>query len=266
MALEGARVGSMTFLEHLEELRARLLHSIGALAIAFGICWAFSAPLYEFLARPVMSALPAGRTLAFTSLPDPFILYMKVALLAGIFLCSPYILWQLWLFVSPGLYGHERRLALPFIFFSTALFVAGGASGYSIAFPTACRFFLSVGQPFEPILTIREYFRLEMQVLLAMGLVFELPVLIFFFSRLGIITPQFLWAKFSYAVLVIFILAAIITPPDFVSQLMIGLPMIVLYLVGISVAWLFGPKDRPDERPPSGGTPSDDSAKDSAPE
>ncbi len=254
----------MTFLEHLEELRRRLLHVFASLAVTFGICWAFSATLYDFLARPVMDALPEGSTLAFTSLPDPFILYMKVALLAGIFLASPYVLWQLWLFISPGLYGHERRMALPFIFFSTALFVTGGAFGYYIAFPTACRFFLSVGQPFEPILTVREYFRLEMQVLLAMGMVFELPVLIFFFTRLGIITPRFLWEKFSYAVLVIFIIAAVITPPDFVSQMMIGLPMIVLYLVGIGVAWLFNPKLRGEKRPPSDDKTSNDSSEGSS--
>jgi len=264
MGPEATRGSSMTFLEHLEELRRRLLHVFASLAVAFGICWAFSARLYDFLARPVMDALPEGRTLAFTSLPDPFILYMKVALLAGIFLASPYILWQLWLFISPGLYGHERRMAVPFLFFSTALFVTGGAFGYYIAFPTACRFFLSVGQPFEPILTVREYFRLEMQVLLAMGLVFELPVLIFFFTRLGIITPRFLWEKFSYAVLVIFIIAAVITPPDFVSQMMIGLPMIILYLVGIGVAWLFNPRQRGEARPSSDDKTSHDSSEGSS--
>ncbi|MEE9218118.1 MAG: twin-arginine translocase subunit TatC [Acidobacteriota bacterium] len=257
MGPRDARYGSMSFLEHLEELRSRMLRSLLALAIAFLICWVFSSPLYEFLARPVMAALPPGKTLAFTALPDPFILYMKVALLTGIFLASPYLLWQLWLFVAPGLYGHERRLAIPFLLSSTALFVAGGAFGYYIAFPAACRFFLKVGQPFEPILTVREYFRLEMQVLLVMGLVFELPVFIFFFSRLGIVTPRFLWEKFTYAVLIIFVTAAIITPPDFVSQLLIALPMVVLYLVGIGVAWLFGPAPvKPTSHdPPEGPAP-----------
>lgn len=249
----------MTFLEHLEELRLRLLHAIAALGVAFCVCWAFSKGIYSFLARPILAALPPGRSLAFTGLPDPFVLYMKVALLAGIFLAAPYVLWQLWLFVSPGLHAHERRLALPFILFGTALFLAGGAFGYYVAFPAACRFFISVGEPFEPVITIREYFRLQMQVLLWMGVVFELPVLIYFLSRIGIVTPRFLWEKFSYAVFVIFVIAAVITPPDVISQLLIALPMILLYLLGIAVAWLFTPgppaPDPPSDAPPAGPAP-----------
>lgn len=245
----------MTFLEHLEELRKRLLHSILALGVAFGICWGFSKPIYAFLARPILAVLPPGRTLAFTGLPDPFVLYMKVALLAGIFLASPYVLWQLWLFVSPGLHAHERRLAIPFLLFSSGLFVAGGAFGYYVAFPVACRFFIAVGAPFEPVITIREYFRLQTQVLLWMGVVFELPVLIYFFSRLGLVTPRFLWEKFSYAVFIIFVIAAVVTPPDVVSQVLIALPMIALYLLGIGVSWAFAPRpggDPPSHAPPAG--------------
>jgi sec-independent protein translocase protein TatC len=232
---------SMSFLEHLEELRRVLLRSILALGVAFCVCWAFSDQIYEFLARPLTEALPAGHSLAYTGLADPFVLYMKVALLAGIFLACPFVLWQLWRFVAPGLHAHERRLAAPFIVSGTALFVAGGAFGYYIAFPAACRFFISVGQPFNPVITIREFFRLEMQVLLWMGVIFELPVLIYFLSRIGIVTPRFLWEKFSYAVFIIFVIAAVITPPDVVSQLLMALPMVALYLIGIGVAWLFGP-------------------------
>lgn len=250
----------MSFLEHLEELRRRLLHSIVALFLAFSICWACSERIYAFLARPILQALPPGKTLAYTGLPDPFVLYMKVALLAGIFLACPYILWQLWLFVSPGLHSHERRLAAPFIFFSTVLFVGGGAFGYYVAFPVACRFFISVGAPFEPIITIKEYFRLQTQVLLWMGLVFELPVFIYFFTRIGIVTPRFLWEKFSYAVFIIFVIAAVITPPDVVSQLLIALPMVVLYLLGIAVAWLFGPRPIPPPPKPPPDAPAADSA------
>ena len=236
----------MSFLEHLEELRLRLLHSIAALGAAFVACWIYSKEIYVFLAQPIQEVLPAGRTLAYTGLPDPFVLYMKVALLAGIFLSAPYVLWQVWLFVSPGLHAHERRLAVPFILFSSALFVGGGAFGYYVAFPAACRFFISMGAPFEPVITIREYFRLQTQVLLWMGVVFELPVLIYFFTRIGIVTPRFLWEKFSYAVFIIFVVAAVITPPDVVSQLLIALPMVLLYLVGIAISWLFGPRPPAD--------------------
>jgi sec-independent protein translocase protein TatC len=245
----------MSFLDHLEELRRRLLHSILALVVAFSICWAYAKPIYNFLARPILAALPPGKSLVYTGLPDPFVLYMKVALLAGIFLACPYVLWQLWLFVSPGLYAHERRLAVPFILFATLLFVAGGAFGYYVAFPMACRFFISVGSPFEPFITIKEYFRLQMQVLLWMGVVFEMPVLIYFLSRIGIVTPRFLWEKFSYAVFIIFVIAAIITPPDVVSQVLLALPMVGLYLIGIAVAWLFGARPRPPADPPAGPPP-----------
>ncbi len=236
----------MSFLEHLEELRLRLLHSIAALGAAFVACWIYSKEIYVFLARPILEVLPAGRSLAFTGLPDPFVLYMKVAILAGIFLSAPYVLWQVWLFVSPGLHEHERRLAVPFILFSSALFLAGGAFGYYVAFPAACRFFISMGAPFEPVITIREYFSLQTQVLLWMGVVFELPVLIYFFTRIGIVTPRFLWEKFSYAVFIIFVVAAVITPPDVVSQLLIALPMVLLYLLGIAISWLFGPRPPAD--------------------
>jgi sec-independent protein translocase protein TatC len=232
---------SMSFLEHLEELRRVLLRSILALGVAFCACWAFSARIYAFLAKPLTDVLPPGHSLAYTGLADPFVLYMKVALLAGIFLACPFVLWQVWRFVAPGLHAHERKLAAPFIVSGTALFAAGGAFGYYVAFPAACRFFISVGQPFNPVITIREFFRLEMQVLLWMGAIFELPVLIYFLSRIGLVTPRFLWEKFSYAVFIIFIIAAVITPPDVVSQLLMALPMVALYLIGIGVAWLFGP-------------------------
>ena len=244
----------MSFLEHLEELRRRLLHSLAALAIAFAVCWGFSKQIYIFLARPILDALPPGKSLAYTALPDPFVLYMKVALLAAIFLAAPYILWQVWLFVSPGLHTHERRLAVPFLLSGTSLFVSGGAFGYYVAFPMACRFFISVGEPFEPVITIREFFQLQTQVLLWMGAIFELPVLIYFFTRIGLVTPRFLWEKFSYAVFIIFVVAAIITPPDVLSQLLIAIPMVVLYLLGIAVAWMFGPappSDAPPQNPPS---------------
>lgn len=237
----------MTLLEHLDELRKRLLWSIVAIFVGFLLCWYWAQPIFRWMSVPITQFLPAGEKLAFTGLVDPFMLYMKVALLAGIFVASPVVLWQFWLFVSPALYKHERRIMVPFVFFTTAFFLAGGYFGYKIAFPMVVRFLLTVGQDFRQVVTINEYFSMASKVILGLGLVFELPVLIMLLARFGIVTAKFLLKYFRFAVLIIFIIAAVITPtPDIPTQCVFALPMIVLYLLGILVAWLFG-KKRPTE-------------------
>jgi sec-independent protein translocase protein TatC len=231
----------MSFLEHLDELRKRLLYSVIALVVAFLVCWNFAPQIFDWLEKPILHLLPAGEKLAFTRLTGPFFLYMKVAFLAGIFLASPVILWQLWSFVSPGLYSRERRYAAPFIIFATLFFVGGGYFGYRVVFPMACQFFLDMGKEFKQVITIDEYFGLASKMLLGMGLVFETPILIFFLSRIGIVTPGFLLQKFKYAVVLIFIIAAVITPtPDMVTQAALAVPMILLYLIGIAISYAFG--------------------------
>jgi sec-independent protein translocase protein TatC len=231
----------MSFLEHLDELRKRLLYSVIALVVAFLVCWNFAPEIFDWLEKPILQLLPAGEKLAFTRLTGPFFLYMKVAFLAGIFLASPVILWQLWMFVSPGLYSRERRYAAPFIIFATLFFVGGGYFGYRVVFPMACQFFLDMGKEFKQVITIDEYFGLASKMLLGMGLVFETPILIFFLSRIGIVTPAFLLQKFKYAVVLIFIIAAVITPtPDMVTQSALAIPMILLYLIGIGISYVFG--------------------------
>jgi sec-independent protein translocase protein TatC len=200
-----------------------------------------------WLSVPITQFLPPGEGLAFTGLVDPFMLYMKVALLAGIFLASPVVLYQFWLFVSPALYRHERHIVVPFVFFTTIFFLAGGYFGYKVAFPMVVHFLLQVGQGFRQVVTINEYFSMASKVILGLGLVFELPVLILLLSRLGIVTHRFLLKYFRYAVLVIFLIAAVITPtPDIPTQCVFALPMIALYLLGVLVAWVFG-KKRPAE-------------------
>lgn len=237
----------MTLLEHLEELRRRLARSIAAIFVGFLLCWYWAPPIFVWLSKPITQFLPPGEKLAFTGLVDPFMLYMKVALLAGIFLASPVVLYQFWLFVSPALYRHERRIAVPFIVFTTVFFVGGGYFGYKIAFPMVVHFLLQVGQGFRQVVTINEYFSMASKVILGLGLVFELPVLILLLSRLGIVTYRFLLRHFRWAVLVIFIIAAVITPtPDIPTQCVFALPMIALYLLGVLVAWIFG-KKRPAE-------------------
>jgi sec-independent protein translocase protein TatC len=235
----------MSFLEHLEELRKRLMRAVLAIAVAFLLALAGARRILDFLFRPIERLLGTDRPV-FLDLTEPFFLYMKVAFLAALFVAAPVVLYQAWAFITPGLYPRERRYALPFVFFATVFFIAGGAFGYYVAFPAACRFFLVVAAGFEPSLRISSLFSFESKMILAMALVFELPTVIYFLSRLGIVTAPFLWHQFKYAVLIAFILAAVITPtPDMITQCIFAIPMIVLYLIGILVAYVFGRERAP---------------------
>ncbi len=230
----------MTFLEHLEDLRRRLLWSFVAIAAGFLLCWWRSKEIFQLLSAPVLKALPAGTKLAYTQLTEPFMLYINVALIAGIFVASPVLLWQLWLFVAPGLYKREKKWVLPFVFSSVVFFVGGGYFGYSVAFPMVANFLVSTGTDFTPVLKIEDYLDIVTKVLLGMGIVFETPLLIFFLARIGVVDEKWLLAKFRYAVLIIFIIAAVITPtPDIPTQCAFALPMCGLYLLGVGLAWAF---------------------------
>jgi sec-independent protein translocase protein TatC len=233
----------MTFLDHLEELRRRLIVSLIAVAVAFMVCWAFAEPIFAFIQAPLTKFLAPGDKLAYTRLTAPFFLYMKVSFFAGLFVASPVILLQLWMFVAPGLYKKERRLAAPFIIFGTVFFVLGGYFGYRYLLPATCSFFVETGKQFKQMVTVDDYFSFASTIIMATGLVFETPILIFFLARLGIVTPAFLLQKFKYAVVLSFIIAAVVTPtPDMVTQSALAIPMILLYLIGIAVAYLFGKK------------------------
>ena len=172
-------------------------------------------------------------------------LYMLVALLTALFLASPYVLTEVWLFISPGLYTKERGHALPFIVFTSLFFLGGGAFGYYVVLPPACRFFIEQGLnwDFRPVIMARELLGFESRILLGMGIVFEMPIMIFFLARMGLVTAGFLWKQFKYAVLIIFVLAAVLTPtPDVMTQSLFAAPMVVLYLLSIAVAAVFGRK------------------------
>lgn len=230
----------MTFLEHLEELRKRLFYSSIAIAVGFLLCWWRSKEIFHFLSVPVLKALPPGTKLAYTQLTEPFMLYINIALLAGIFVASPVLLHQLWLFIAPGLYKHERRWAAPFVIASVAFFVGGAWFGYAVAFPMVASFLVQTGEDFMPVIKIDDYLDILSKILLGMGLVFETPILIFFLARIGVVTEKWLLAKFRYAVLIIFIIAALITPtPDIPTQCAFALPMCGLYLLGVLLAWIF---------------------------
>jgi len=228
----------MTFLEHLDELRSRLLRIVIVLAVSFGVCAAFSRPIFRLVMAPITPFLHGDR-LVFTKLGEPFFMYLKISFLACLFLAAPYILSELWLFVSPGLYARERRMAIPFVFFASLLFISGGAFAYFFVFPATCQFFLGVGEDFTPMLKIDEYLSLFSVIILAVGGVFEIPAVIFILARAGLVTPRFLAKNFKYAILLSFTIAAIVTPtPDPVTCSAVAIPMIGLYGIGILVAMI----------------------------
>ncbi len=228
----------MTFLEHLEDLRKRIFLSFIVIILAVIPAWFFSKDIFEILARPVTQYLPAGETLAFTALTEPFMLYIKVSFLTAIFATSPFIFLQFWLFTAPGLYKKEKKYAIPFVFLTSFFFILGGLFGYLVVFPFACRFFIGMGADFQPVITVKQYFSLALRVLLGIALVFELPTLVFFLSRMGLITSRWMIKNFKYAVLAIFIIAAIITPtPDMITQSIIAGPMLALYGLSILIAF-----------------------------
>jgi sec-independent protein translocase protein TatC len=242
---EGERRGDdlpkMSFLDHLEELRKRLIVSFIAVAVGFLICWKYAEAIFAKIQEPLTKFLPPGDKLAYTRLTAPFFLYMKVAFFAGIFLAAPVILLQVWLFIAPGLYKKERRYAAPFIIFATLFFVAGGYFGWKFILPATCSFFVETGKQFKQMITVDEYFSFANVIILASGLIFETPILIFFLARLGIVTPAFLMQKSKYAIVLAFVIAAVVTPtPDMVTQTALAVPMIALYYLGVLVAYLFG--------------------------
>ena len=231
----------MTFLEHLEDLRKRLFYSFIALFVGIIPAWFFHKELFNILARPVTQYLPEGTKLTFIKLTAPFMLYIKVSFLASLFLSSPFIFYQIWMFIAPGLYKKEKKYVVPFVLFTTIFFTAGAVFGYFVVFPFACRFFLSMGTEFEPVITANDYFSLALRVLLGIAAVFELPTLSFFLSRMGILTARWMVKNFKYAVLAVFVIAAIITPtPDWMTQSIIAFPMLALYGLSILIALIFG--------------------------
>lgn len=235
----------MTFLEHLEDLRKRLFNSVIALLIAVFPAWFFAKDLYRIIAHPLEKYLPEGTRLAYGTLSAPFMIYMKTAFIAALFFMSPFIFLQLWYFIAPGLYQKEKKYVVPFVLMTSVFFIGGAAFGYFVVFPFACRFFLNLGADFQPVIMIDKYFTFALRILIGIGVVFELPTLVFFLSRMGLVTARWMIKKFKYAVLVAFIIAAVITPtPDMMTQSIIAIPMLMLYGLSIGIALLFGKKDR----------------------
>jgi len=230
---------------HLEELRKRLIIAASAWIVAFLGCYSFAEKLFQYIAEPVRAALPEGSSLVFINATEPFFTYLKIAALAGVLVALPVILWQFWAFIAPGLYGHEKRFAIPFVLVSCMFFAAGTYFGFVYVFPTIFTFLIGYGTSVAGIsamLSMGSYLTLSTRLLFAFGLVFELPVLIFFLARMGVVDHIWLRKNRKFAILVAFIVGATLTPPDVFSQTAIALPFIILYEVGILAARFFGKK------------------------
>ena len=236
--------GKMSFLEHLDELRKRIVNS----AIAIGVCvvlgFAFINRIVDFILAPTRGALPPGVKMIYTEPGEAFSLYVQIALIIGVVLAAPFIMYQVWMFIAPGLYSNEKRLAIPFVLFTTIGFVLGAAFNHYIAFPFMMAFFASFNTPdlaFMPRLD--DVFGLYTKMLLGMGIVFQMPTVVFFLAKMRMITAWFLLSNFKYAFLIIFVVAAVITPTgDMMTQTIFAAPMVGLYILSILIAWVVGPK------------------------
>lgn len=230
----------MSFLEHLDELRKRLIGCAYSLLFGCVIAFIFVGKIQDFILLPLAAYLP-NKQIIYTSGFDPFLLMMKIGALAGLMIASPLIIWQLWLFIAPGLYANEKKFAIPFIFFSTVFFLMGAAFSHFIAFPWAWQFFLTWETPYMKFLPdIKPLFSTYVKMLLAFGVVFQMPTLVFFLARMGVITGWFLVKHTKYAILIIFIVAAVLSPgTDVVSQALMAGPMLALYAFSIGVAFVF---------------------------
>ena len=225
------------FLAHLEELRNRLIVCAIAIGIGFVISYIFSKQLFSFLILPLTEVLPADSHLIFTNLPEMFIAYIKVALIAGITLAIPVIFYELWMFLAPALYRREKGYLIPFVLFSSILFLVGSLFGYFVVFPYGFKFFIGFAtEDIQALPSVKQYFSFTIRLLLAFGLVFELPVVVFFMTKIGLITPDSMKRFRKFAILSSFILSAILTPPDVATQIMMALPIIILYEVSIIIS------------------------------
>jgi sec-independent protein translocase protein TatC len=240
--------GKMSFLEHLDELRKRLIACVVATVVGCAVSFIFIGRIFEFIIGPLKAMLSEGGTFIATEPAEIFMLYLKVGALCGLIVAMPFILWQLWLFVAPGLYAREKRFAIPFVLFSSIFFFAGALFSHYVAFPYTWAFFLGFESNLVKFMPkLGPTFALYVKMLLAFGAIFQMPVLVLALARMGVITAGFLVKHTKYAVLIIFILGAVLSPGgDIPSQVMMAGPMLVLYGVSIVIAWVFGKRKKPD--------------------
>lgn len=242
-----ANGGKMSFLEHLDELRKRIIRSLLFIGAGFVISCFYITQLFDFIMKPLQGMLPPGDKLVYTEPSEAFVLYIKIAAIAGLILASPGVMSQVWLFVAPGLYAHEKKMAIPFVVLSSGFFILGAAFSHYVVFPMTWRFFVGFSNDYLSFMPrIEPAFSMYLKLMIGMGLVFQMPTLVLFLARMGVLTARFMLRNFKYAVLIIFIASAFLTPGgDPMSQTAMAAPMIGLYLISVLLAWMFGKKKRP---------------------
>jgi sec-independent protein translocase protein TatC len=236
----------MSFLEHLDELRKRIIYIAISIGVGFLIAFFFVQQIFDFVMKPLQAGLPTGGKLVYTEPTEAFVLYITMALIAGAIIALPLVMTQVWLFIAPGLYSHEKRMAIPFVAMSSLFFVAGAAFSHFVVFPLTWKFFVSFTNDYQTFMPrIEPAFGLYIKMMFAFGLVFQMPVIVTFLARMGVVTARFLWKHTKYAILIIFIVAAVVTPSgDMWNQSAMALPMIGLYMLSIALAWIFGKKKK----------------------
>ena len=237
------------FFAHLKEFRDRLLVCVIAVGVAFIITYAFKEKIFAFLMQPFITVMPAGSSFIFTNVTEAFLTYFKISIVAAVFLGSPVLLYEIWMFVGPGLYEKEKSYVYPFIIFGSLLFIVGALFCYFFVLPILFRFFVSYASEFVvPMPSLKEYMSLTLKLLITFGFVFLMPLVAYYLAKAGIINHRLLSAKRRYAILGIFVVSAVITPPELTSQLLFVIPLIGLYEVSIIIARIFGKKEKPEDK------------------
>lgn len=233
---------------HIADLRKRLVISSITVVIMFFACFSFYEPILEWMMAPVKHALPAGTSMIAVEIQETFFTAMKVAFFGGFIISLPVIFWQLWLFLAPGLYDHEKKLVVPFVFFATLMFLLGASFAYYIVVPVGFDFLIAFGNSVVSVLpSIGKYVGFFTKLMIGFGIAFELPVITFFLAKIGLVNDQMLKDFFRYAVVLIFIVAAVLTPPDVISQVLMAAPLLILYGVSIYIAKVFNPAQKEEE-------------------
>ena len=246
---EESESGKMSFLEHLDELRRRIMYALAGLFVGFAICIYYINRIFDFIMLPMQRMLPAGQFLIYTDPAEAFMLNIKIALIAGLILASPIVFSQVWLFIAPGLYSHEKKLAIPFVVMSTVLFVGGAAFAHFMVFPIVWEFFVGFTNEYLKFAPrVEPAFAIYLRLILAVGITFQLPTVVLFLARMGMITPRFMIKNFKYAVLIILIASAVLSPDGTgMGLLAMGAPVVLLYIASIGLAWVFGKKKRVED-------------------
>jgi sec-independent protein translocase protein TatC len=246
---EERQMNSMSLLQHLEELRRRIIYSAVSVAVCTGIGWWFVRDkIFPFIQKPIIEALVKNNQdphLTYLNPTDPFNMYLKVGLMAGVFMACPIILYQLWMFISPGLYRREKKFIIPFLLLSVGLFLSGGTFAYKVVFPVAMEFLINYSEGFKATVTVSEYTGLFLTIILGMSVIFELPIVLGFAALMGVVDAKFLLRHIRGAVLLFFIVAAVLSPTtDIMNMTIYAAPMVLLYIMSIGIAWLVHPKQR----------------------